>query len=94
MSKLILFVSLFALLGLLLGTTIGFVDHEYELNKCKSLSVDTNQDYYDYDLKTNCYFVLTYPKWNLLVSCLVVGVVVAVVFGLISLFIGYEVLDL
>ena len=73
-----------AMLGLMFGALAGVVAHNYELNKCKSLVSSTNQDYYNYEVKSDCYFVLEKTEWNLFWFVLVGSIMCALLLGFVA----------
>lgn len=74
--------------GLLCGSLGGVIIHEYKLNKCESLSSSTNQEYYNYELQNDCYFVLEKTGWNIVVHIVMVSFVCMLFFGFIGMVIG------
>lgn len=74
--------------GLLIGIFGGVVIHEYELNKCNSLSSSTNQEYYNYELQNDCYFVLEKTEWHFFLAIFAFGIIGALLFGAAGMFLG------
>lgn len=84
------------LLGVLIGMLLfplGFISHNYELNKCNSLDTNTNQEYYNYELQENCYMVLERPGWNLFWECIAIAIIGMMIFGFIGFIIGMVFFD-
>ena len=77
-----------AIIGLVVGAFGGTAIHGYELNKCNSLSSSTNQEYYNYELQNDCYFVLEKTEWNLFLYTFILAIVGLFVFGVIGMAIG------
>ena len=77
------YIVMFALIliGLICGSLLGVVGHNYELDKCNALSSSTNQDYYNYELQSTCYFVLEKTGWNLFWCILLSGIMGAILFA-------------
>lgn len=76
------------IVGLLCGSLLGIVSHEYKLEKCNILSLSTNQDYYNYELQDDCYFVLNKTGLNLLLAILALGLFGAFLLGGLGAVIG------
>ena len=76
------------IIGLLLGCLGAIIIHNYDLNKCQVLSESTNQDYYDYELQSECYFVLEKTGWHLFWGMIALGFVGMIFFGFIGFWIG------
>ena len=76
------YIVMFALIliGLICGSLSGVMVHNYELDKCNALSSSTNQDYYNYELQNNCYFVLEKTGWHLFWGILLFGIMGAILF--------------
>ncbi len=88
----IILVSVFVLLGMIIGGTFGVVDYNYEINKCGSLSSsDSNYDF-DHTIELNaeynqgCFYLLNHPL--ALASYIFTGMfIVSLITGMIGLII-------
>lgn len=88
MGKILTLTILGIIFGLMLSS-LGILAHNYEVNKCKSLQTNTNQEYYDYELKSSCYMAINKPNLNLFWYCLIFGVLFVVLFGGIGFLSGF-----
>lgn len=88
MEKYYIVIFALILIGLICGSLLGIVNHNYELDKCNVLSSSTNQDYYNYELQNNCYFVLEKTGWHLFWSVLLLGIMGAMLLVCLGVCLG------
>ncbi len=88
-----IFMTIGILIGILLGVGGAFY-HDYQLEKCEYLASSTNQDYYNYELRTDCYFILGKTDWHFFWCTWGTGIIVSILLGLMGFSMGNMVEDI
>jgi len=75
-----------------LFSLIGIPINNYEVNKCNYMKENTEQSYYDYEFKEDCYMTLNLTNWNLFWYMLLFFIFGLFIFGL-TMFVIYHITE-